>query len=159
MTEESMPRAKSFLAFLLFSVVLASPASAQRRVTGRVTDEVSGQPVPGAAIRVQGTQLGTSAGDSGTFALSVPDGPLTLVVRRIGYQRREIVLPPGEVRLDVTLIRDVLQLETQVTTGAATSVSRRNTANDVAVVSSDAFSRVAVPSLENALAGRIAGAT
>jgi TonB-linked SusC/RagA family outer membrane protein len=151
-------RAKFFLVSILFSVLLASPASAQRRVTGRVTDQTSGQPVPGAAILVQGTQIGTSAGDSGTFALQVPDGPVTVIVRRIGYQRNVIVLPPGDARLDVSLRRDILQLETQVTTGAATSVARRNTANDVAVVSSDAFSRIAVPSLENALAGRIAGA-
>ena len=158
LTEESVPRAKSFLAFLFFSVVLASPAIAQRRVTGRVTDQTSGQPLQGAAIQVQGTPLGTAAGDSGTFALSVPDGPVTLIVRRIGYQRREIVLPPGDARLDVTLRRDVLQLETQVTTGAATSVAKRNAANDVASVSAEQFSRVSAPSLENVLAGRIAGA-
>ena len=154
-----MPRLKSFLILLLFSVVLASSASAQRRVTGRVTDQVSGQGVPGAAIQVQGTAIGTTAADDGTFAIQVPDAPLVLIIRRIGYQRREIPLAVGEGRADVILRRDVLQLETQVTTGAATSVAKRNTANDVVVVNSDAFSRVTVPSLENALAGRIAGAT
>src|SRR5438132_5321941 len=143
---------------LLSSALLASPAMAQRRVAGRVTDQASGQPVPGAAIQVQGTQLGTSASDSGTFVLLTPDGPATLIVRRIGYQRREIVLPPGDARLDVSLRRDILQLETQVTTGAATSVAKRNAANDVATVSGEQFSRVSAPSLENVLAGRIAGA-
>jgi TonB-linked SusC/RagA family outer membrane protein len=154
-----MPRVKSFLILLLCSVVFASSASAQRRVTGRVTDQVSGQPIPGAAIQVQGTGIGTSAADDGTFAIQVPDGPIVLIARRIGYQRREIPLPAAETRADVILRRDVLQLETQVTTGAATSVAKRNTANDVVVVTSDVFSRVSVPSLENALAGRIAGAT
>ncbi len=153
-----MPQFKSFLHFLLCSALLASPAMAQRRVVGRVTDQATGQPVPGAAIQVQGTQLGTSASDSGTFVLLTPDGPATLVVRRIGYQRREVVLPPGDARLDVTLRRDVLQLETQITTGAATSVAKRNAANDVAVVTGEQFSRVSAPSLENVLAGRIAGA-
>lgn len=158
LTEESVPRLKSFIILLLFSVVLASTASAQRRVTGRVTDQTSGQPIPGAAIQVQGTGIGTSAADDGTFAIQVPDGPVVLIARRIGYQRRELPLPAGETRADVILRRDVLQLETQVTTGAATSVARRNTANDVVVISADAFSRVTAPSLENVLAGRIAGA-
>ena len=153
-----MPRAKSFLVVLFLSVVIALPATAQRRLTGRVTDQVNGQPVPDAAIQVQGTTLGTSASDSGTFALQVPDGPLVLIVRRIGYQRREISLSAGETSADVSLRRDVLQLETQVTTGAATSVAKRNAANDVAVVSAEQMSRVSAPSLENALAGRIAGA-
>ena len=49
-------------------------------------------------------------------------------------------------------------METQVTTGAATTVSRINAANDVAVVTAEQLSRVPSPSLENALAGRIAGA-
>ena len=154
-----MPRPKSFLLLLLFTLILAPAANAQRRVTGRVTDQTSGQPVPGAAIQIQGTAFGTSAADDGTFAITAPDGPVTLLARRIGYQRREIPLPAGETRADVALRRDVLQLETQVTTGAATSVARRNTATDVVVVSGDVFSRVSVPSLENALAGRIAGAT
>ena len=154
-----MPRLRSFLIPLLFSALLASSASAQRRLTGRVTDQTSGQPVPGAAIQIQGTQFGTSAADDGTFAIQAPDGPVTLVARRIGYQRREIPIPASETRADVTLRRDVLQLETQVTTGAATSVARLNTATDVVVVSGDVFSRTAIASLENALAGRIAGAT
>ena len=154
-----MPRLRSFVIPLLFSALLASPASAQRRLTGRVTDQTSGQPVPGAAIQIQGTQFGTSAADDGTFAIQAPDGPVTLVARRIGYQRREIPIPASETRADVTLRRDVLQLETQVTTGAATSVARLNTATDVVVVSGDVFSRTAIASLENALAGRIAGAT
>lgn len=153
-----MLRVKSFLHFLLLSALFASPAFAQRRVTGRVTDQANGQPVPGAAIQVQGTQIGTSASDSGTFNIVMPDGPVTLVVRRIGYQRREIPVSAGQTSLDVTLRRDVLQLETQVTTGTATSVAKRNAANDVASVSAEQFSRVSAPSLENVLAGRIAGA-
>src|SRR2546423_15313134 len=103
LTEESMPRLKSFLLLFLFSIVLAPAASAQRRVTGRVTDQVSGAPVPGAAIQVQGTALGTSAADDGTFAISVPDGPLALIARRTAYQRREIPLPAGQQHADASL--------------------------------------------------------
>ncbi len=153
-----MPRLRSFLFLLLLFVVVPSSASAQRRVTGRVTDQVSGQPVPGATIQIQGTAVRVAAADDGTFAIQVPDAPVVLFVRRIGYQRREIPLAAGQTSADVALQRDILQLETQVTTGAATSVSRRNTANDVAVVNAESFARVSAPSLENALAGRIAGA-
>jgi TonB-dependent starch-binding outer membrane protein SusC len=154
-----VPGLKSFVTLLLLSVVIAAPASAQRRVTGRVTDQTSGEPIPGTAIQVQGTGIGTTTADDGTFAVQVPDGAAVLIARRIGYQRRELPLPAAETRADVVLRRDVLQLETQVTTGAATSVAKRNTANDVAVISGEAFSRVSAPSLENVLAGRIAGAT
>ena len=106
-----MPRLKSFLLLVLFSVVLAPSASAQRRVTGRVTDQVSGQPVPGAAIQVQGTGIGTSAADDGTFAISVPDGPLVLIARRIGYQRREIQLPAGETQIGRASCRERVSID------------------------------------------------
>jgi TonB-linked SusC/RagA family outer membrane protein len=156
--EESVSRLKAVFLFLLALAASGSTANAQRRVTGRVTDQASGEPVPGASILIQGTPRGAIAADDGTFAVQVPDGALTVIVRRIGYQRREVPLAAGETTLNVSLTRDVLQLETQVTTGAATSVARLNAANDVAVVTAEQLSRVPSPSLENALAGRIAGA-
>jgi len=143
---------------LVAVAVVGSPAAAQRRVTGRVTDESSGQPVAGASLLIQGTPRGTIAADDGSYSIQVPDGPATIIVRRIGYHRREVPLAAAETHLDVPLTRDVLQLETQVTTGAATTVARLNAANDVATVSAEQLSRVPSPSLENALAGRIAGA-
>ena len=90
-----MPRPRALFILLLFSALFASAASAQRRVTGRVTDQTSGQPVPGAAIQILGTPFGTSAADDGTFAIQAPDGPVTLIARRIGYQRREIPIAAG----------------------------------------------------------------
>src|ERR1700674_3030467 len=78
LTEESVSRPKSFVILLLLSVLIAAPASAQRRVTGRVTDQTSGEPIPGAAIQVQGTGIGTTTADDGTFAVQVPDGGAVL---------------------------------------------------------------------------------
>ena len=61
--------------------------------------------------------------------------------------------------MNVTLDRDVLQLEEQVITGEATSVARQNLANDVATVSVEDLTRAPAPTIENALQGKIAGAT
>jgi TonB-linked SusC/RagA family outer membrane protein len=153
-----MSRLKSVLISALLFGAVAQVAEAQRRITGRITDQASGQPVVSAAILVPGTPFGTTAGDDGSYALTVPDGPVTLLVRRIGYQRREFPVSAEQITADVALRRDILQLETTITTGAATSVAKRNAANDVAAISAEQLSRVSAPSLENALAGRIAGA-
>src|SRR5256885_3488546 len=101
--EEFVTRLKVWLQLLLASTLLASPLLAQRRIVGRVTDQANGQPVPGASVQVQGTRLGTYATDSGTFTVLTPDGPATLVVRHIGYQRREIPVPAGDSGLGVLL--------------------------------------------------------
>lgn len=153
-----MSRPRVFLLLPIALALFAGSASAQRRVTGRVTDQASGQPVVGATILLQGTSTAVISGDDGAFALQVPIGPATVTVRRIGYQRREVPVAGAATTVDVALKKDVLELETQVITGAATTVARRNAANDVATVSAEQMSRVSAPSLENALSGRIAGA-
>jgi hypothetical protein len=50
-------------------------------------------------------------------------------------------------------------LEELVIPGENTSVSRRKAANDVAVVSSVELTRAPTPTIENALAGKVAGAS
>jgi TonB-linked SusC/RagA family outer membrane protein len=137
---------------------VSAEASAQRRVTGRVTG-AAGEPVQAASVSVQGTTIGTYTAEDGRFTLnSVPQGTQVLVVRRIGYQRTSTPLGAGQDQVNVQLQRDVLQLEAQVITGAATTISRRNAANDVATVSTEELNRAPTPTVENALQGKIAGA-
>jgi TonB-linked SusC/RagA family outer membrane protein len=145
------------------AVVLAvgvgsADAQATRRVTGRVTDQTTGEALPGVSVTVAGTTLGAVTGEQGAFVLRAPDGAVTLVVRRIGYQRRAVALAAGDTAVAVALERDVLRLENVVVTGAATAVSRRNAANDVAQVGAEQLAAVPAPSIESALAGRVAGA-
>jgi TonB-dependent SusC/RagA subfamily outer membrane receptor len=83
---------------------------------------------------------------------------VTLRFRRLGYRSVDRALTPDIAEVNVSLERDVLQLETQVVTGEATSVARRNVANDVAVVSAQDLERAPTPTIENALQGKVAGA-
>ena len=164
MFRSSLPvTAPAITARIVAAVALAAgaavPAHAQaRRVTARVTDQASGAPIPGASVAVPGTNVGGVTDERGVAAVRITAGAGSLVVRRIGYQQRSVTLAAGDTAVAVALVRDVLRLETQVVTGAATSISRRNAANDVAQVSAEQLTQVAAPSVENALAGRIAGA-
>ncbi|HVE77448.1 MAG TPA: SusC/RagA family TonB-linked outer membrane protein [Gemmatimonadaceae bacterium] len=152
-----MTSATRWAVALVLIPLLASSALAQRRLTGRVTDAASGEPLAGASITIAGTTAGTIANEQGAFSLAAPAGDVTILVRRIGYKRRSVPVT-GDGEVAVGLERDVLQLETQVVTGVQSSVSRRNAANDVAQVSAEQIARVPAPSIENALAGKIAGA-
>jgi TonB-linked SusC/RagA family outer membrane protein len=145
------------IAVLLLSV----PAAAQTRtVTGTVTDASTGQPLEGARVSVRGTTLATTSGVSGQFTLgSVPTGGITIAIRRIGSNPVEIVLPPGQNELRVTLTRDPLRLSDVVVTGQATGVERRNLANAVATVSGEDVSRVSAQTVEQALQGKVVGAS
>lgn len=143
---------------LLLTLCASAEASAQRRVTGRVTGP-AGEPVQSASVSVQGTTIGGYTAEDGRFALAnVPQGAQVLVVRRIGFRRMTQPLPATSDNLDVRLERDVLQLETQVVTGTATTVSSANAANAVAQVSGEQLTRAPTPTIENALQGKIPGA-
>nr|MDQ6926120.1 TonB-dependent receptor plug domain-containing protein [Candidatus Eremiobacteraeota bacterium] len=136
-----------------------SQAQAQRRVTGIVTGE-GGIPLAAASIQIVGTQTATYTNESGRFSIQASDGTQTLRLRRIGYRARTVTLTPGQTDIgSIALARDVLQLETQVVTGTATSVSRANAANSVAQVSAEQLvGRAPAQTVDNALQGKIAGA-
>jgi outer membrane receptor protein involved in Fe transport len=83
------------LAVLLTALVGVAPALAQVRVAGRVID-ASGLALPGATVRVVGTDAADGAvitGDDGAFELDVPAGAHRLEVRLDGFETREVSVP------------------------------------------------------------------
>src|SRR5204863_5079785 len=154
-----MNRFRSSVFSLLLLVFVSASAFAQtRRISGRVTVEGSNEPLVAASVNVVGTSLGTYTDDQGRFSLNVPDGPVTLRVRRIGYLVKTQAVSAGDTDVNIALGRDVLQLETQVVTGTATTVSSVNAANAVTVVSGEKLNRVPAQTIDYALQGKIPGA-
>ena len=148
-----------WIAAVLIAVIPSiGRAQATRRVTGQVTVQGSSNPVPGASVQVVGTTLGTTADENGNFSVSVPAGAQTLRIRRIGYAARVIPIAANQTTASVGLVLDALQLETQVITGQATTVSSRNAANAVTVVSTEQLNRVPQQNIEDAMKGKVPGA-
>src|ERR1700686_93500 len=154
-----MKRIRSSVFSLLLLVLVSASAFAQtRRVNGRVTVEGSGEPVVAASVNLVGTSVGTYTDDQGRFSLNAPAGPATLRFRRIGYTQKTLAVPAGATEANISLARDVLQLETQVVTGTGTTVSSVNAANAVTVISGDKLNRTPAQTIDYALQGRIPGA-
>lgn len=148
-----------WVAAAMLAAALPAIAGAQtRRISGTVTVQGSTEPVAGATVQVVGTTFGTTADDGGRFTLSIPGGTQQLRVRRIGFQAKVVPVGAGESTVTVGLTRDVLQLEAQVITGQATTVSRANAANSVTIVNAEALNRVPQQTVENALQGKVPGA-
>jgi TonB-dependent starch-binding outer membrane protein SusC len=143
------------------TAVLAPVARAQQGttvLTGRVEDATDHAPIPGAAILVTGTTVGVQSSDSGTFTLHLPADAKSLTVRRIGFLQVVVPVTAGQATATIGLERDVLRLESQVVTGVATTVSSKNAANAVAVVSTQDVEETPVPTMENAIQGKVPGA-
>jgi TonB-linked SusC/RagA family outer membrane protein len=143
---------------VLLGALWSTTALAQQRLLhGTVTDFNTGAPVVSATVSVKGTNIAAVTTQDGRFTLSVPPGALTLNVRRVGYHLASVDVAPDQVDVEVKLRATVIELSELVVTGQATSVSRRNLANDVATVGGADVSRVHTETIENALQGKVAG--
>ncbi len=68
--------------------VMAVPLRAQDtgKLRGTITDAETGEPLPGANIRIEDTNLGASAGAGGVYnILQVPDGTHTVIASFVGF--------------------------------------------------------------------------
>jgi TonB-dependent starch-binding outer membrane protein SusC len=144
----------------LFSCMTASAVAAQaaqRPIRGSVDDAESGQTISSVQIQVRGSTIGTVTDADGKFTLRVPEGPISLDVRRIGYQPATVAVAADQEEVAVHLKADVLRLNAEIITGQATSISRANSANDVASVGGEELTRAHASTLDNALQGKVAG--
>jgi TonB-dependent starch-binding outer membrane protein SusC len=131
---------------------------AQRRVSGKVTEDGSGTPLSNVSVQLVGTTTGAYTNDAGTYSLLVPNGAVSLRIRRIGYTLKTVLVPAGGSTVDVVLKKDVLQLEGIVVTGQQGTLDRKNAATAVVSVAGEALSAVPSNSLDQALQGKVVGA-
>ena len=85
---------KTFLSLLL-ALAFLLPASAQRTLTGTITD-ASGEPLPGAAIKVVGSQAGFITDVNGRYEIQGVKFPVKVVISYIGYADTELDLTGNE---------------------------------------------------------------
>lgn len=136
----------------------ATELLAQRRISGKVTEDGNGQPISSVSIALTGSAVGTYTSDQGEFTLTVPNGAVTLRVRRIGYRLRTILVEPTQSEVNITLTRDVLQLEGVTVTGQSSVIERKNAATAVSQVTSEQLLRVPAQQVDQALQGKVVGA-
>src|SRR5688572_17195578 len=143
------------LAVLLVPLSLAAQG---RSISGRVAQSGTGQPIENAAVTVVGTtQVGTRTDAEGRYTVSVPSGAVRLNFRALGYTPREIAVDASRSTVDVEMARDAFRLADVVVTGQATTVERRSATTASAYVTGEDVSKVAAPTFENALTGKVSG--
>ena len=114
-------RALGGLAGLFLLIHGGSPLAAQapeRVVAGRVLDAKSRQPVAEAQVQVRGAGAAVFTDAAGTFRVVVPDGPLEVRARRIGYLPATRAVAAGEPAdaIDILLVASPTELTPIVVT-------------------------------------------
>lgn len=95
------------------SLIVEQATAGTGMITGRVTDRMTGEPLPGANVRVAGTTIGAATDPSGRYVItSVPAGPQTLIATYLGYEQQEQaveVVAGGSVQVDFQLAHRIIE--------------------------------------------------
>ena len=144
---------RPLLVFMAMLMALCS-FSQTKSVSGTVTDQRDGSPLPGVTVTVKGTSISTSTEPDGAFKLSVPSNATTLVFSSVGFQTQEAAIGNGIV--NVLLQHGSSALSEVVVTGY-TSQSKRQSAGSTVRVAGDDVKLQPVGSFERALQGKVPG--
>ncbi|HZX57128.1 MAG TPA: SusC/RagA family TonB-linked outer membrane protein, partial [Mucilaginibacter sp.] len=124
-------------------------------VSGKVSDE-HGDPLPGATVRVKGTNTVTSTDVSGNFKITVPDKSAVLVVSFIGYNAQEV--PVGDkTNITISLAPSVGSLNSVVVTALGIKRESRSLGYSAQSVVGDNITKADPPNLSEGLMGKVAG--
>lgn len=154
-----LPKQTGFIKYALaLSFLLAwGLADAQKSlVTGVVTDQETGEALPGVNVLIKGTSQGTVTDFEGKFTLEAA-GTDVLVFTFVGYANREETVA-GRTVINVTLGADVTSLEEIVVVGYGTQKKSVVTGSVSSVKGSDLES-MPINRIEQALQGRTSGLT
>src|ERR1700738_2734992 len=95
----------------LLAICLCSVrAEAQRRITGRVTEEGGTTLLPSVTVLIPGTSTAVVTNDNGIFTLLVPAGDVQLSARRIGYKRKTFTVRGDQSDVQLAIARDPFRL-------------------------------------------------
>ncbi|MEQ9443263.1 MAG: TonB-dependent receptor [Cyclobacteriaceae bacterium] len=126
-----------------------------KTISGTVTDQEEGEPLPGVNVLAKGTTIGTVTDVEGKFRFTVGDDVETLVFSSIGYQTQEVQINGRNV-IDIALPTDVQSLSEVVVIGYGTQKKSDLTGSVANIKSEKLLDRQSL-NVSQALQGRVPG--
>jgi len=146
---------KLLLIGLCFLMLGITQVFAQNRtVTGTVISKDDGIPIPGVAVKIKGTTLGTLTNSSGKYSINVPNGAV-LEFSFIGYSTLQITVQSDV--LNVSLLTAVSSLNEVVVTANDIKREKRTLGYSAPTVSNKELTEGGSPSALTSLTGLVAG--
>jgi TonB-linked SusC/RagA family outer membrane protein len=125
---------------------------ADTKVTGKVTD-AKGEPIPGVAVRVKGTNKGANTDVNGNFSLYADNA--VLVISSVGYETQEVPVN-GRSSINITLQNSSKELAEVVFVGYGTQ-RKMDVTGAVVSVKGEEISKQASVNAVSSLQGKVAG--
>tara|TARA_R110002050_G_scaffold286121_1_gene436235 strand:- start:18933 stop:21998 length:3066 start_codon:yes stop_codon:yes gene_type:complete len=142
--------------FFLIGLFIILPICAQGTitVTGTISSESDGFPMPGVNILVKGTTIGAVSDFDGNFSIDTHSNAI-LVFTYLGYERKEIPVG-GRTRINISLAEDSQQLSEVVVVGYGTQNSKKVTGAISQIKATD-LKDMPVANVGQKLQGKLAG--
>ncbi|GJM63042.1 SusC/RagA family TonB-linked outer membrane protein [Persicobacter diffluens] len=125
-------------------------------VTGTVTAEEGGDPIPGVNVLLKGSSTGTVTDIDGKFSINV-DGPKSvLTFSFIGLAEEEVIVGSQSV-INMTMTADIKQLTEVVVTALGIEREEKSLGYAIQQVDGSALTQTQESNIVSSMAGKIAG--
>ncbi len=149
---------KKLLMLFLGTFLLAMQVMAQQvTVTGKVTSAEDGLPIPGASVKIKGTNMAVQTSTTGTYAIKANAGAVLQYIY-LGMVTQEKTVGATTV-INIVLSSDSQSLNEVVVTAQGIEKTRRELAYDAPTVKGTDLAQTQRENFINGLQGRVAGLT
>lgn len=145
---------KPSLLLLLMLLTGISAFAQTKKITGKIVDEKN-QPLPGATVKAQSSNVSAATDANGNFSINLPAGEQAVVVSFVGYANMVQTLN-GQDQLTIKLNPNSKNLEDVVVIGYGAQ-RREAVTGSVASIGGEKMREVPAPNISQAIQGRLPG--
>mgnify|MGYP002344171074 CR=1 FL=1 len=127
-----------------------------KKISGKVTDAKTGEPLVGLTVQVKGTLVGTTTTLEGLYAIEVKTEDAVLVFSYLGYKSQEFEVG-GITELDVVMQETATELESVVVTALGVKREEKALGYSVQKVNGETIQTIKVSDPTTSLTGKVAG--
>ncbi|MBI2731090.1 MAG: SusC/RagA family TonB-linked outer membrane protein [Sphingobacteriales bacterium] len=147
---------------LIIMTLLTSSAGAQKKISGKVTNNNSGG-VAGISVTIRNTIYGGSTDVSGNYTIiaDLKAGTYVIEFTGVGFKSKEATLKIGSdesYTVDASLSTDALGLDEVVVTGTNVRTSKKQLGNSISTINAAQLQNTGASNLSAILNGRVMGA-
>lgn len=146
---------KILLSLFVFMLIAGTTVAQNRTITGTVTDQSDGRPLPGVSVRIKGAVGGSQTNSEGKYSLSIPQGATSLEFSYIGYTAQSKPISTGNV-INAVLQANATELGEVIVIAYGTATKESFTGSVGVVKAADLKDRP-VTSVDKALQGTVPG--
>lgn len=148
---------KLLLLFVAFIVCITQTFAQQKTITGKVTSAEDGLPIPGATVKIKGTNTAAQTSTEGVYTIKANTGDILQFIY-LGMATKEQVVSTSTT-INMSLSSDSKNLNEVIVTAQGIERSKRALGYDAQSVSGTDIAGSQRENFINALQGRVAGVT